>query len=161
VLVADSCGLLAPLVHDGLRGSLVLSILQQLLDDPAALVREAAARNLARLLRLLATHDKFSAVEAACLRLAVDDADQVRNALLKDVVPALVHWVRVAPATAASSLHPTHSSPRHELMPATMHLHAFSLHPTHSSPRHELMPATIHASSLRDRRRYKARTSVF
>lgn len=29
VLVADSCGLLAPLVHAGLRGSLMLSILQQ------------------------------------------------------------------------------------------------------------------------------------
>jgi hypothetical protein len=118
VLVADSCGLLAPLVHAGLRGSLILSILQQvknsltsapnapdlnsplwarssltlapatipqLLDDPAPLVREAAARNLARLIHLLSSHDKYAAVETACLRLASDDADDVVSALLAEV----------------------------------------------------------------------------
>ncbi|CAL9755945.1 unnamed protein product [Musa acuminata subsp. burmannicoides] len=47
LLVAQSCGELAEFVRPEIRDSLILSIIQQLIEDSATVVREAAAHNLA------------------------------------------------------------------------------------------------------------------
>ena len=105
----------------------------QLLDDPAPLVREAAARNLARLIHLLSSHDKYAAVETACLRLASDDADDVVSALLTEVRLKNVKgglWlhssVRTGPVSFIVSITPcTHSAPPpHSAPPHISLLHA-------------------------------------
>lgn len=59
LLVAQSCGELAEYVRPEIRDSLILSIVQQLLEDSATVVREAAAHNLALLLPLFPNTDKY------------------------------------------------------------------------------------------------------
>lgn len=59
LLVAQSCGQLAECVRPEIRDSLILSIIQQLIEDSATVVREAAARNLAMLLPLFPNMDKY------------------------------------------------------------------------------------------------------
>lgn len=59
LLVAQSCGELAEFVRPEIRDSLILSIVQQLIEDSATVVREAAARNLALLLPLFPNVDKY------------------------------------------------------------------------------------------------------
>ncbi|KAF5737733.1 hypothetical protein HS088_TW13G00622 [Tripterygium wilfordii] len=59
LLVAQSCGELADFVRPEIRDSLILSIVQQLIEDSATVVREAAARNLALLLPLFPSMDKY------------------------------------------------------------------------------------------------------
>lgn len=59
LLVAQSCGELGEFVRPEIRDSLILSIVQQLIEDPATVVREAAAHNLALLLPLFPNIDKY------------------------------------------------------------------------------------------------------
>lgn len=59
LLVAQSCGELAEFVRPEIRDSLILSIVQQLIEDSATVVREAAAHNLALLLPLFPNTDKY------------------------------------------------------------------------------------------------------
>ncbi|XP_022636815.1 uncharacterized protein LOC106772925 isoform X5 [Vigna radiata var. radiata] len=59
LLVAQSCGELAEFVRPEIRDSLILSIVQQLIEDGAIIVREAAAHNLAMLLPLFQGMDKY------------------------------------------------------------------------------------------------------
>lgn len=62
VLVAEACGQLAQAVGDELAGSLLLSMLEQLLADKAPLVRLAVCENLVRLTRAMATGDKLNKI---------------------------------------------------------------------------------------------------
>lgn len=59
VLVAQSCGEIAEFVRPEIRDSLILSIVQQLIEDSATVVREASARNLALLLPLFPNTEKY------------------------------------------------------------------------------------------------------
>lgn len=59
LLVAQSCGQLAEFVRPEIRDSLILSIIQQLVEDSATIIREAAAHNLALLLPLFPNQDKY------------------------------------------------------------------------------------------------------
>ena len=59
MLVAQSCGELAVYVRPEIRDSLILSIVQQLVEDAATVVREAATHNLALLLPLFPNTDKY------------------------------------------------------------------------------------------------------
>lgn len=52
VLIAYTVGALTPYVRPELRPSLILSVLQHLLEDKISLVREAAAKNLALVVSL-------------------------------------------------------------------------------------------------------------
>lgn len=59
LLVAQSCGELAEFVRPEIRDSLILSIVQQLIEDSVTVAREAAAHNLALLLPLFPNMDKY------------------------------------------------------------------------------------------------------
>ncbi|KAL9226524.1 hypothetical protein vseg_002329 [Gypsophila vaccaria] len=92
LLVAQSCGELAEFVRPEIRDSLILSIVQQLVEDSATVVREAAAHNLALLLPLFPNTDKFFKVEELTFQLVCDPSGVVVDTTLKDLVPALVEW---------------------------------------------------------------------
>jgi hypothetical protein len=92
LLVAQSCGELAEFVRPEIRDSLILSIVQQLIEDSAAVVREAAAHNLALLLPLFPNSDKYFKVEEMMFQLLCDKSGVVGEITMKQLVPALVNW---------------------------------------------------------------------
>ncbi|KAF0917240.1 hypothetical protein E2562_017130 [Oryza meyeriana var. granulata] len=92
LLVAQSCGELAIYVRPEIRDSLILSIVQQLVEDSATVVREAATHNLALLLPLFPNLDKYYKVEELMFQLVCDPSGAVVNVALKELVPAIVRW---------------------------------------------------------------------
>ncbi|KAI3500154.1 hypothetical protein L1887_35971 [Cichorium endivia] len=92
LLVAQSCGELAGFVRPEIRDSLILSIVQQLIEDSATVVREAAARNLALLLPLFPNMDKYIKVEEMMFHLVCDPSGAVVDTTIKELVPAVLKW---------------------------------------------------------------------
>ncbi|KAL5571309.1 hypothetical protein UlMin_020906, partial [Ulmus minor] len=92
LLVAQSCGELAEFVRPEIRDSLILSIVQQLIEDSATVVREAAAQNLAMLLPLFPNMDKYFKVEELMFQLVCDPSGAVVDSTLKQLVPAVIKW---------------------------------------------------------------------
>ncbi|CAO2183867.1 unnamed protein product [Urochloa humidicola] len=92
LLVAQSCGELAIYVRPEIRDSLILSIVQQLVEDAATVVREAATHNLALLLPLFPNLDKYYKVEELMFQLVCDPSGVVVEVALKELVPAVVRW---------------------------------------------------------------------
>ncbi|KAJ4972514.1 hypothetical protein NE237_005688 [Protea cynaroides] len=92
LLVAQSCGELAEFVRPEIRDSLILSIVQQLVEDSATVVREAAAHNLALLLPLFPNMDKYFKVEELMFQLVCDPSGVVVETCLKQLVPAVINW---------------------------------------------------------------------
>ncbi|KAK8939037.1 hypothetical protein KSP39_PZI011174 [Platanthera zijinensis] len=92
LLVAQSCGELAEFVRPEIRDSLILSIVHQLVEDSATVVREAAAHNLAMLLPLFPNMDKYFKVEELLFQLVCDPSGVVVNATLKELLPVVINW---------------------------------------------------------------------
>ncbi|XP_054814249.1 uncharacterized protein LOC129314831 [Prosopis cineraria] len=92
LLVAQSCGELAEFVRPEIRDSLILSIVQQLVEDAATVVREAAAHNLALLLPLFPNMDKYFKVEDLMFQLICDPSGVVVEITLNELVPAILKW---------------------------------------------------------------------
>uniref|UniRef100_A0ACD5VLQ2 Uncharacterized protein n=2 Tax=Avena sativa TaxID=4498 RepID=A0ACD5VLQ2_AVESA len=92
LLVAQSCGELAVYVRPEIRDSLILSIVQQLVEDSATVVREAATHNLALLLPLFPNMDKYYKVEELLFQLVCDPSGVVVDVALRELVPAVVRW---------------------------------------------------------------------
>ncbi|GFY86766.1 HEAT repeat-containing protein [Actinidia rufa] len=92
LLVAQSCGELAEFVRPEIRDSLILSIMQQLIEDSATVVREAAAHNMALLLPLFPNMDKYFKVEEMMFQLVCDPSGVVVETTIKDLAPALINW---------------------------------------------------------------------
>ncbi|XP_062150654.1 uncharacterized protein LOC133859309 [Alnus glutinosa] len=92
LLVAQSCGELAEFVRPEIRDSLILSIVQQLIEDSATVVREAAAHNLALLLPHFPNVDKYFKVEELMFQLVCDPSGVVVETTLKELLPAVINW---------------------------------------------------------------------
>lgn len=92
LLVAQSCGELAVYVQPEIRDSLILSIVQQLVEDSATVVREAATHNLALLLPLFPNLDKYYKVEELMFQLVCDPSGAVVDVALRELIPAVVRW---------------------------------------------------------------------
>ncbi|KAM0960523.1 hypothetical protein ACFX2I_025454 [Malus domestica] len=92
LLVAQSCGEFAEFVWPEIRDSLILSIVQQFIEDSAIVVREAAARNLTLLLPLFPTMDTYFKVEELMFQLVCDPSGVVVETTLKQLVPAVNKW---------------------------------------------------------------------
>lgn len=94
VLVAESCGALAPFVQTELRASLILSILIQLLDDKSPLVRLAVARNLGILISCLDDNEanKYQQIQVLLFRLLKDPDPSVVQMTQDIFLPMLVDW---------------------------------------------------------------------
>lgn len=92
LLVAQSCGELAEFVRPEIQDSLILSIVQQLIEDSATVVREASSHNLALLLPFFPSRDKYFKVEEMMFQLVCDPSGVVVETTIKELVPALVNW---------------------------------------------------------------------
>ncbi|CAL1295701.1 unnamed protein product [Larinioides sclopetarius] len=93
LLVAESCGVLAPYVLSGIRSSLLLSMLHQMLqEDKDDSVRETVVRNLALLLLYVDDADKFT---KACELLFLSLEDRGVNVVdsgLNTLLPSIAAW---------------------------------------------------------------------
>ncbi|XP_030205505.1 RAB11-binding protein RELCH homolog isoform X5 [Gadus morhua] len=95
LLVAESCGALAPYLPKEIRSSLVLSMLQQMLaEDKADMVREAVVKSLGIIMAYIDDPDKYSQVcglELMLLSLA-DPSERVVSATHQVFIPAFAAW---------------------------------------------------------------------
>lgn len=93
LLVAEACGALTPHIAPALRGSLLLSMLQQMLDDSVEDVREAAVRSLGVVAAFIDDDDKYQLTESLLFAtLLTDSSDRVLDALRTIFLPSLAVW---------------------------------------------------------------------
>ncbi|KAJ3611354.1 hypothetical protein NHX12_021370 [Muraenolepis orangiensis] len=103
LLVAESCGALAPYLPKEIRSSLVLSMLQQMLaEDKADMVREAVVKSLGIIMAYIDDPDKYSqGLELMLLSLG-DPSERVVSATHQVFIPAFAAWT-----TELGTLHTT------------------------------------------------------
>ncbi|XP_037094917.1 RAB11-binding protein RELCH homolog [Pollicipes pollicipes] len=93
LLVAEACAVLAPSIPPELRGSLVWSMLHQMVtDEKEASVREAAVRGMAVVLVHCDDDDKFSQVWDLTARLLEDRSEPVQRAAADHLLPVVARW---------------------------------------------------------------------
>lgn len=93
LLVAESCGALAPYLPKEIRSSLVLSMLQQMLmEDKADLVREAVIKSLGIIMGYIDDPDKYQQGFELLLSALCDPSERVVNATHQVFLPAYAAW---------------------------------------------------------------------
>ncbi|XP_062235826.1 RAB11-binding protein RELCH homolog isoform X3 [Platichthys flesus] len=93
LLVAESCGALAPYLPKEIRSSLVLSILQQMLtEDKADMVREAVVKSLGIIMGFIDDSDKYSQGFELMLLSLGDPSERVVSAVHQVFIPAFAAW---------------------------------------------------------------------
>ncbi|KAG0422945.1 hypothetical protein HPB47_001231, partial [Ixodes persulcatus] len=93
LLVAESCGYLAPQVASEIRSSLLLSMLQQMLkEEKEEVVRQAAARSLAVLLAYVDDPDKFSQAVDLALLVVADEQPEMAEVAQSVLLPSVACW---------------------------------------------------------------------
>ncbi|KAG7455425.1 hypothetical protein MATL_G00256690 [Megalops atlanticus] len=93
LLVAESCGALAPYLPTEIRSSLVLSMLQQMLtEDKADMVREAVVRSLGVIMGYIDDPDKHSQGFELMLLCLGDPSERVVCATHQVFIPAFAAW---------------------------------------------------------------------
>ncbi|KAF7691725.1 RAB11-binding protein RELCH homolog isoform X1 [Silurus meridionalis] len=93
LLVAESCGALAPYLPKEIRSSLVLSMLQQMLaEDKADMVREAVVKSLGVIMGYIDDPDKYTQGFELMLLSLGDLSERVVNATHQVFIPAFAAW---------------------------------------------------------------------
>ncbi|CAH2284110.1 lisH domain and HEAT repeat-containing KIAA1468 homolog isoform X1 [Pelobates cultripes] len=93
LLVAESCGDLAPYLPKEIRSSLVLSMLQQMLmEDKADLVREAVIKSLGIIMGYIDDPDKYQQGFELLLTALGDPSERVVSATHQVFLPAYAAW---------------------------------------------------------------------
>lgn len=93
LLVAESCGALAPYLPKEIRSSLVLSMLQQMLmEDKADLVREAVIKSLGIIMGYIDDPDKYQQGFELLQSALGDPSERVVNATHQVFLPAYAAW---------------------------------------------------------------------
>ncbi|KAG9479421.1 hypothetical protein GDO78_012873 [Eleutherodactylus coqui] len=93
LLVAESCGDLAPYLPKEIRSSLVLSMLQQmLLEDKADMVREAVIKSLGIIMGYIDDPDKYQQGFELLLTALGDPSERVVSATHQVFLPAYAAW---------------------------------------------------------------------
>ncbi|XP_061613791.1 RAB11-binding protein RELCH homolog isoform X6 [Phyllopteryx taeniolatus] len=93
LLVAESCGALAPYFPKEIRSSLVLSMLQQMLaEDKADMVREAVVKSLGIVMGYIDDTDKYSQGFELMLLSLGDPSERVVSAVHQVFIPAFAAW---------------------------------------------------------------------
>ncbi|XP_077592008.1 RAB11-binding protein RELCH homolog isoform X6 [Stigmatopora nigra] len=93
LLVAESCGALAPYFPKEIRSSLVLSMLQQMLaEDKADMVREAVVKSLGIIMAYIDDADKYSQGFELMLLALGDPSERVVSAVHQVFIPAFAAW---------------------------------------------------------------------
>lgn len=92
LLVAESCGVLAPYVPAEIRSSLLLSMLQQMLQDKSEVVREAVVKSLTTVFLFIVNEDKFTQGCELLSSLMMDESEHVLKAATNIFLPVLASW---------------------------------------------------------------------
>ncbi|XP_056376964.1 RAB11-binding protein RELCH isoform X3 [Hyla sarda] len=93
LLVAESCGDLAPYFPKEIRSSLVLSMLQQMLqEDKADMVREAVIKSLGIIMGYIDDPDKYQQGFELLLTALGDPSERVVSATHQVFLPAYAAW---------------------------------------------------------------------
>ncbi|XP_012819764.1 RAB11-binding protein RELCH homolog isoform X2 [Xenopus tropicalis] len=93
LLVAESCGDLAPYLPKEIRSSLVLAMLQQMLmEDKADMVREAVIKSLGIIMGYIDDPDKYSQGFELLLTALGDPSERVVSATHQVFLPAYAAW---------------------------------------------------------------------
>ncbi|XP_027030403.2 RAB11-binding protein RELCH homolog isoform X5 [Tachysurus fulvidraco] len=93
LLVAESCGALAPYLPKEIRSSLVLSMLQQMLaEDKADMVREAVVKSLGVIMGYIDDPDKYTQGFELMLLSLGDLSERVVGATHQVFIPAFAAW---------------------------------------------------------------------
>uniref|UniRef100_A0A8C2VDA5 RAB11-binding protein RELCH n=1 Tax=Chinchilla lanigera TaxID=34839 RepID=A0A8C2VDA5_CHILA len=93
LLVAESCGALAPYLPKEIRSSLVLSMLQQMLmEDKADLVREAVIKSLGIIMGYIDDPDKYQQGFELLQSALGDPSERVVSATHQVFLPAYAAW---------------------------------------------------------------------
>ncbi|XP_033613264.1 RAB11-binding protein RELCH isoform X4 [Fukomys damarensis] len=93
LLVAESCGALAPYLPKEIRSSLVLSMLQQMLmEDKADLVREAVIKSLGIIMGYIDDPDKYQQGFELLQSALGDNSERVVSATHQVFLPAYAAW---------------------------------------------------------------------
>jgi len=92
LLVAEACGALTPHIPSELRGSLLLSMLQQMLEDSVEDVREAATRSLGVVVGFVEDDDKYHSTETLLFSALNDSSERVLDAVKHIFLPSLAMW---------------------------------------------------------------------
>ncbi|KAG7317649.1 hypothetical protein KOW79_018684 [Hemibagrus wyckioides] len=93
LLVAESCGALAPYLPKEIRSSLVLSMLQQMLaEDKADMVREAVVKSLGVIMGYIDDPDKYTQGFELMLLSLSDLSERVVSATHQVFIPAFAAW---------------------------------------------------------------------
>ncbi|KAG1685943.1 LisH domain and HEAT repeat-containing protein KIAA1468 [Nymphon striatum] len=94
LLVAESCGILAPHIPTEIRNSLVLSMLQQIVtEDKSEDVRIAAVRSLAMIYSLIDEPDKVTQGLELVMQSLMDSSEAVVDAVIATFLPAIAIWL--------------------------------------------------------------------
>ncbi|XP_066102382.1 RAB11-binding protein RELCH isoform X4 [Saccopteryx bilineata] len=141
LLVAESCGALAPYLPKEIRSSLVLSMLQQMLmEDKADLVREAVIKSLGIIMGYIDDPDKYQQGFELLLSALGDPSERVVNATHQVFLPAYAAWTTEL-GNLQSHLIPTLLSKIEKLLREGEHgLDEHKLH-VHLSALQSLVPA--------------------
>ncbi|XP_060602850.1 RAB11-binding protein RELCH homolog isoform X2 [Ruditapes philippinarum] len=93
LLVAEACGALAGYIPSELRSSLVLSMLQQMLqDDKEADVREAVVRSLGLIIGFIYDKDKYPQGSELLKMALKDSAEKVVTSAMQIFLPSFAMW---------------------------------------------------------------------
>lgn len=92
LLVAEACTVLIPYVSSPIRNSLILSMLQQMLEDKEDVVREQVVKALALLFSMCEDGDKYSQCEQIALNTLNDSSNDVVNLSTQILYPVLAKW---------------------------------------------------------------------
>ncbi|KAM7442022.1 hypothetical protein ABFA07_008942 [Porites harrisoni] len=93
LLVAESCGGLAPYLPDDIRSSLVWSMLKQMLsDDRNEAVREAVTKSLALVVAFIENVDKYEQAYELLVDTLFDSSEKVAKTSIEVFLPSLASW---------------------------------------------------------------------
>ncbi|CAH0546958.1 unnamed protein product [Brassicogethes aeneus] len=92
ILVAEACTALIPFVSSPIRNSLILSMLQQMLEDKEEAVRETVLKALSLLFSICEDTDKYSQCEQLALGTLNDSSSIIVNLSTQLLFPVLGKW---------------------------------------------------------------------
>lgn len=91
-LVVESCRILIPYVSGPIRNSLMLSMLQQMLDDKEESVREEVIKVLALLVGFCEDVDKYNQCEELAFNTLKDSSEKVAKMAVELLFPIVAKW---------------------------------------------------------------------
>lgn len=92
LLIAEACRYLIPYISATIRNSLLLSMVQQLMEDRSALVRDSVVQSLAIIIALCSDVDKYTQCEQLTFAALTDDSVTVVNHITDILFPVLAKW---------------------------------------------------------------------